>query len=239
MSRLKWCPEGAVFRSPPSYTPRIFDLTAVGRRLWAVPLTLALLCMLVLHGCCFTELELEEAAYRNNIEELDEAIVVTSKKTQTSLKRAKKRYQKRYKELPEAEGERVAALKTMNKGMDEELAGFADDISKAHHAQANKEEAERVRWMEKHAGDWRDNPNIDGRYTMRVHIWNGRLEYRRVGKDGTSQNVTAPITKTSPTSFSAGALGVETTLMIDTPPQKHDGVWTMTIDGKELVRVDL
>jgi len=201
-------------------------------------LALALVFVLGLQGCCFSELELAEAAYRNNIEELDEAIEVTSGETQARLKKEKKRYEKKYKKLPKAENERVAALEKLNTRVDTKLTDLTKEISKAKRQQEGKEDAERAKWMDTHKGDWRDNPNIDGKYTMRVHIWNGRLEYRRVGKNSTSKGVTAPITKTSPTSFTAGALGVETTFTIDKPPKKVDGTWTMTVDGKELVRVD-
>ena len=205
----------------------------------SVLLAFVFLGVLGAQGCCFSELELEEAGYRNNIDELDEAIEATSGDTEAALEKARKRYKKAYEELPAAESERTVALEELNKGMDAKLAEFTGDISEARRAQETKAEAERDRWLDEHAGDWRDNPNIDGKYTMRVHIWNGRLEYRRADKNGTSRNITAPITRTSPTSFSAGALGVETTFTIDSPPEEIDGVWKMTIDGKTLVRVDL
>jgi hypothetical protein len=63
----------------------------------------------------------------------------------------------------------------------------------------------------------------------------GGLAYKRVSGSGTT-SVNAPITRWGDDEIEAGVAFMTTTFMIDKPPKKKKGKWTMTVDGVKLTR---
>lgn len=64
---------------------------------------------------------------------------------------------------------------------------------------------------------------------------NGSVNYKRES-GGSTTSVNAPIQKFEGNNFVVGALGFNTTFIVSKVPHKENGVWTMTVDGRELTR---
>jgi hypothetical protein len=80
-----------------------------------------------------------------------------------------------------------------------------------------------------YAGDWRSAD-------MRLIITpGGRVDYTRRASGG-SKSVQAPIQKFEGNDFVAGLGLLNTRFVVARPPTLINGVWTMTVDGVELIK---
>ena len=66
---------------------------------------------------------------------------------------------------------------------------------------------------------------------------NGTVDYKRES-GGSTTSVNAPIQKFEGNNFVVGALGFNTTFIVNKVPHEENGVWTMTVDGRELTKVN-
>lgn len=64
---------------------------------------------------------------------------------------------------------------------------------------------------------------------------NGSVDYKRES-GGSTTSVNAPIQKFEGNNFVVGALGFNTTFIVSKVPHQENGVWMMTVDGRELTR---
>jgi len=80
-----------------------------------------------------------------------------------------------------------------------------------------------------YAGEWRST-------TVYLYIGSdGSVNY--VHQDaGVKTTINAPIQKFDGDNFEVGALGINTTFVVSAKPHLVDGVWKMTVDGRELTR---
>ncbi|MES2555554.1 MAG: hypothetical protein V4604_05345 [Bacteroidota bacterium] len=65
----------------------------------------------------------------------------------------------------------------------------------------------------------------------------GNVNYKRQSGGG-STSVKAPIQKFEGDSFIVGALGFDTKFVVSEAPHEENGVWSMTVDGRELTKVE-
>lgn len=65
----------------------------------------------------------------------------------------------------------------------------------------------------------------------------GMLDYKKEA-GSVSTSVNAPIQRFEGDSFIAGALGINTTFDVTHAPHQENGVWKMTVDGRELTKQD-
>ncbi|HLP53828.1 MAG TPA: hypothetical protein VK151_02325 [Fluviicola sp.] len=65
---------------------------------------------------------------------------------------------------------------------------------------------------------------------------NGNVDYKRESAGGSTTSIKAPIQKFEGNSFVVGALGFDTKFVVSKPPHEENGVWTMTVDGRELTK---
>jgi hypothetical protein len=81
-----------------------------------------------------------------------------------------------------------------------------------------------------YAGQWRST-------TMNLMITeSGNVNYRRV--DGhTSTSVNGPLQAFQGSNFVVGVGPVKTTFVVALPPHEDGGLWKMTVDGVELIKV--
>lgn len=79
-------------------------------------------------------------------------------------------------------------------------------------------------------GNW-SSPSIELLITQ-----DGRVEYHST-KDGMNKEISAPIQGFEGNNFIVGILGINTTFVVSAPPQLVDSVWTMTVDGEKLTKV--
>ncbi|MDH4472664.1 MAG: hypothetical protein QE487_08630 [Fluviicola sp.] len=63
----------------------------------------------------------------------------------------------------------------------------------------------------------------------------GSVDYKR-DSGGSTTSVNAPIQKFEGNNFVVGALGFNTTFIVSKVPHQENGVWIMTVDGRELTR---
>ena len=78
-------------------------------------------------------------------------------------------------------------------------------------------------------GDW-EGPGMELRISA-----DGRLTYRRTKANG-NVSIDAPIQEIRADGFSAGVGPMTTQFKLDRAPRLENEVWTMTVDGVELVR---
>lgn len=78
--------------------------------------------------------------------------------------------------------------------------------------------------------------------------WHSSTVNLRIGKDGMvnyvhqedgrKTTINAYIQKFDGNSFEVGALGINTIFSVSKKPHQEDGVWKMTVDGRELTRYE-
>lgn len=64
----------------------------------------------------------------------------------------------------------------------------------------------------------------------------GNVDYKRESGGGSTTSIKAPIQKFEGDDFVVGALGFDTKFVVSKPPHEENGVWTMTVDGRELTK---
>jgi hypothetical protein len=82
-----------------------------------------------------------------------------------------------------------------------------------------------------YVGLWKSNE------TSLLITASGRLEYES-NRGAVKTSVSAPIQSLTDRQLTAGVLFLKTTFTVDRPPAQKDGVWTMVVDGQELVKAD-
>ena len=78
--------------------------------------------------------------------------------------------------------------------------------------------------------------------------WSSHTVNLRIGTDGmvnyvhqeggTKTTINAYIQKFDGNNFEVGALGINTTFVVSKAAHQEDGVWKMTVDGRELTRYE-
>lgn len=72
--------------------------------------------------------------------------------------------------------------------------------------------------------------------SMKLNIEeNGHVTYERK-KGMSTTSIDGPIQQFNKNTFIVGALGFNTTFVIQVDPHQENGVWKMTVDGEELIR---
>ena len=185
--------------------------------------TLALAWSLGLLVAC-SGLEVEESAHRYKAGELKKLEPSAQGQTKTDLLAKEAEFDRVYGALPASGSPREKALSTLNTDMQKAIDDLTTKVEADKKSQSNAA-------ISAIAGHWKGSG-------MDITISpDGSVDYTRV-KDGTTKTFGGKIQKIDEASFTAGALGIDTTFKIDKRPTSAGGKTVMTIDGAEVTRVE-
>lgn len=169
-------------------------------------------------------LEVEESAHRYKSGELKKLEATAQGQTKADLLAKEADFDKVYAALPADKSSREKALSQLNTDMQKSI----DDLTARASRDAKGVNDAAIAAI---AGHWKGN-GLD------ITIGkDGAVDYTRV-QGGTTKSFGGKIQKIDDSSFTAGALGIETTFKVDKRPAKTGAQTTMTIDGAEVTRVD-
>lgn len=176
------------------------------------------------------KLDMVEARYRNNVKEYDALIGKSTPPLKTTIETSKQAYVDAHGKLPEAESERIPALKALNDKAEADLKKLTAEVEAQSSANAAAQQKAVAKLKTELKGTWQGQG-----MTLRITD-DDKVHYERKGSVNKSLTG-ASLGEVKPNEFTVSLLALKTTFRIDSPPTEKDGVWTMKVDGVELTRV--